>query len=353
MRYVTDIQIESVILHILDPRGRGLVLSETPLQLGPNNRISEYFEHHIRRSLAHSATKAARFRSTLPDSTSDICKGLFDGTRTLVEGSQSLAKKLYAILESDKRTKVGDLAVCFYQAGNYPGQRFLALLKIDPSEVFRHVEKTDSKGKKYVTLELESEAFTEENLQKAAFVRPPLEEQKYDMMVLDYEARNRRRRDVARYFIEDFLDAEFALDSMQQTRLFYRAVIASLNAIRPELSEKEYENVHTHLRTAITSATIDVDQWAEQLPLPTDKKQRIEERIRERLPDRSFSPDQKVVSQLLKKRRFRGQYGLKVELNADHYDDVIKVVDRIEDDPNRPPYFRVTIETEKWDEVNT
>jgi len=353
MRYVTDVHIESAILHILDPRGNGLTLSERPIQLTGDTRLSEYFQYHIQHSLNHSAIKAAHFRSHSQDSTYDICKGLFDGSRSFVEGSQVLAKKLYTILKKDGRTKQGDLAVCFYQAGNYPpNERFLALLKIDPSEVFRHVEKKDSTGKKYVTFELEPEAFTEEKLQKSAFIRSPFENRDYDMMVLDYEAKNRRRRDVARYFIEDFLDAEFALDSTQRTKVFYNEVIASLNELRPELSETEYENVYIHLRSALTSETIDVEQWVEQLPLPTDRKEHFAGRIRERLPDRSFSPDQKVVSQFLKKRRFRGQYGLKVEVRADRFDHVIKSVERIEDDPEKTDYFRVVIETEKWDEVS-
>jgi phosphopantetheine adenylyltransferase len=191
MREATNIHLDQLIVHILDPgRPNGFVLSERTIPLERNQRLVDYFVAHIQNSLKDPTAKAACFIAMNDKAVSGICKALLDGHLDLVKGSRKLAQQLYAIITSDKRIKACDLAVCFYQAENqHSVSRYLALLKIDPSEVFRHKTEYDPQGNQYVNFEIETEVMptTRERLQKCAFVQQ-LEPRSpdYDMMLRNH-----------------------------------------------------------------------------------------------------------------------------------------------------------------------
>ena len=133
---------------------------------------------------------------------------------------------MYGILEQDRRTKGADLAVCFYRAENIADTRFLALLKIDPSEVFQHQIAEDEQGRQFVTYVVEPRAFTNERLQKCAFIRPLAPRHNdYDMILLDRQVSDIRKQDVAQYFARDFLDSENAYDDYERTEGLYRTLM--------------------------------------------------------------------------------------------------------------------------------
>src|SRR5512139_1634598 len=101
MRDINSIKIEELIIHILDPQGQGLVLSDVALPLAGNQTLNEYFSNHILNTLKETTTKAARFRNLNPDQPSGACRSLLRKELTLVEGSQHLARALYDILDHD------------------------------------------------------------------------------------------------------------------------------------------------------------------------------------------------------------------------------------------------------------
>ncbi len=335
----------------MNPRGPGgLVLSDLPLSLAVNSPLSDYLAGHIRNALRNTGVRAAQFATIESGEPSGLCASILDGTADLVQASQILAEQLHAILEKDRRTKGSVLAVCRYDADNYPGVRFLALLKIDPSDVFRH-RITETAGKKRVDLELDAEALTQENLQKCAFVQPlePRHEV-FDMMLLDTQVREGPRRDVAKYFATDFLKTVEAFDSYQRTRKLYKLLTSAHNQLRKVLSPQENEDLDDRIHSVMRSEAVNVDDWIGQLPLPHATRERIGQVVGDELPDREFDLNPKVAQELTHKRRFRGDYDLRVVVSARHKDQVIKSVKPIEY-PDRGKVFRVTLETERWDEV--
>lgn len=193
MRYAADIRLDELIVHIVDPRrANGLVLSERTLPLDSNERVADYFATHIENSLRDPAARAARFVDLGDENTAGLCRALLEHNVGLVEGSRRLAQRLYEIIAGDRRIAAGDLAVGFYRAGNRPDvPRYLALLKIDPSEVFRHTTARDPDGNLYVSFEVETDVMptTREKLQKCAFVQPLEPRPEYDMMLLDRQVR--------------------------------------------------------------------------------------------------------------------------------------------------------------------
>lgn len=352
MRDCGSVFIDQIIIHILDTRdgGMGFVASQRELSLEGNDALREYFTSHIETSIGHGAATAARFRSIIDSETSGLCAALHSGSGSFVQVSQQISERLYQIMENDGRTKEGDLAICFYRAENFEDRRYLALLKIDPSEVFQHAVRTDEAGMRFVTYILEPSAFTHEKLQKSAFIRS-LEPRhsEYDMILLDRQVSDKRRRDVAQYFARDFLGAKNAYDAYDRSGQLYDALLDIRGLL--ELPE-EQAALDTHIESILQSRQFDAEAWLSSLPFEEETTERIRQPFYEALPDRTFEIDRTFVEKLRKKRIFRGEYDLKVRVDADHVDDVIRRVQYVDDDPARTrPYYRITIETEMWDEV--
>jgi 37-kD nucleoid-associated bacterial protein len=243
VRDPTTIHLDEAIVHIVNPRGAGLVLSDVPLALTGNLQLGQYFRNHIRNSLQNTGIRAARFVRLEAGAPSGLIASLLAGHTDLVHTSRTLAEQLYTILERDHRTKGSVLAVCLYRADNYPGQRFLALLKVDPSAVFRYRHGTNARGR-YVDLELDAEALTQENLQKSAFVqalRPRHED--YDMMLLDTQVKDGQRRDIAKYFAVQYLKAEDSFDDRRRTETLYTVLASAHNQLRDSLTQQENEDL--------------------------------------------------------------------------------------------------------------
>ncbi|OLP15662.1 hypothetical protein BST81_25250 [Leptolyngbya sp. 'hensonii'] len=295
MRNSTGIQIDQLIVHIVNPRQpNGFVLSERciPLDQGGDLtiRLNEYFNRHIENSLNDSATTAARFK-TLTDGgvVPSTCQAVLHDGLDLVTGSKKLAIKLKEILDKDRRIASGNLAMCTYQAENYPSQRFIALMKIDPSDVFRQKIEIDEKNQQYVSFEIENDVMptTQEKLQKCAFIqslKPRCED--YDMMLLD---RQIQKKQAAQFFTRDFLEVELTLDDKERTKRLYRGGIAAMNDLRSQLSPEENQAVSLAFDSAIRQDKVNIDQLIEALPLAKEHKEVIEKKLEEfKLPDREF-----------------------------------------------------------------
>ncbi|HID61543.1 MAG TPA: nucleoid-associated protein [Anaerolineae bacterium] len=353
MRYATGIHIDELVVHILDHRsGNQPILSETPCPLAGREQLTTYFTAHIENSLADPSARAARFVSLDPAATAGLCQALLEGRLDLVTGSRELATRLFGVMKGNPRISPGDLAVCFYRAETHPNARYLGLLKLDPSTVFRHKTERDTQGRLFVNFELQPDALptTREKLQKCAFIRPLEPRLEYDMILLDRQARERVARPVAEFFAKGFLGCEWALDNRERTDRLYKGLLSACNRLRPQLSPAEEERLRRQVEAAISSRAINLDHWLAAVPLEEEQRQVVDETLTAVLPDREFELDTEYAEKLVQKRRFRGDWGLRVEVRGDKYGEVIKEVRRV-DEPGEPPYFRVVIHTQKWQEV--
>ncbi len=350
MRYSTDIEIDQLIIHMVDPWGpNGLVLSERTLPLEDNPNVTAYFVAHIQNSLTDAAARAARFRELGKDSMAGICDAVLGGSLDLVQGSTRMAESLDKIVRKDRRISPGDLAVCIYRAqskGKFG--RYMGMLKLDTSEVFRHRRQRDDRGQVYVSFETETEIMpsTREKLQKCAFIRPREPRPDYDMMLIDRQV----RPPVARFFTEDFLGAELALDARQRTERFYRSLVSAFNQLCSRLASQEREVLLDAIDLAVVSSSVNVDRWLETLPVSEPHKEEIDRIISQELPDREFGIDSKFASRLTQRRRFRGDDGLRIQVSSDYYSQLFREVRRI-DEPGAPPYYRIVLHTERWEEL--
>jgi hypothetical protein len=340
------IRIAEVILHILDsrPGGRGLVLSERSLPPQTDPRIFDYFRLHVESSLGDPQIQAARFRDPT-GLVASSCRDLLAGKTDLVKLSQALAQRLFSIVGTNRSISRGDLAVCLYEPETGGGQQ-VALLKIDPVEAFRHTTQKDTQGRSYVTLELETELMptTLEELQKCAFVPPPaLRPADSDLLLLDHQ--RTAERDVAAFWVADFLDAALVADARRSTLDLVKAMVAIENALRPQDLWPQVEPV---LQAVLAGDSVDLTpQWVAGLSLPAEAAAQVTKELEDRqMLNRAFAVDRDALNKATQKARFQGDFGLKVEVLAAHLTGVIQAR-RVQSNAE-PPYYEIVLRSSKW-----
>jgi hypothetical protein len=280
-----------------------------------------------------------------------VCRALLREETTLVEGSQRLAHELYALMDRDHRITSGDLIVCIFTTEEYPYTRFLAILKVDPAQIFSHTIRQDKKGNTYVSFEPVKAAFTNERLQKCAVIQP-LEPRhpEFDMLLVDRQARLESAV-VARFFSESFLDAQEAYDARKVTQRVSKELVAVQNDLRDQLTPQQNRELEASIEQALSSRRVNLDTWVKRLPFEPEIKEKIEQALPQELPAGGFSLDAELGQQIAATRKYRGEHGLRLELPAANFPDLVVEAEYIDDDPVRGPYYRIVIETATWKRV--
>ena len=149
------------------------MLSDEELSLNGNDKLRDYFSKQVKNVLSDVQTSTARFSAEGDQDTIKEAYKILAQPKQFIPSSKILADSLFKAMGTDARIKPASLAVCLYTAENYPEKRFLALIKIDPTEVFVERVKT-IKDKTVVTFDEISDVLptAREKLQKAALVSP-------------------------------------------------------------------------------------------------------------------------------------------------------------------------------------
>ncbi|MBW4696319.1 MAG: nucleoid-associated protein [Aphanocapsa lilacina HA4352-LM1] len=358
MRYPGEVRVQQLVIHVVDPHRDNVVFSERDVPLDGADRLVEYFGHHIRNSLQDPVAGAGRFEADNSCPTFALCRAMLHEGLDLIGGSGKLAGQLAEIIRRNRSISPGVLVAGFYTDSGRPEvPRFLALLKMDPSQVFRHVvEREAATGRRYVRLALESDVLPSERekLQKCAFVQP-LEPRhaEYDMLLLDRQTRVPTEVPVAKFFVEGLLGAKLALDARGRTDRLFKGLMGAYNDLKSILPPGQGEQLRQAVDAAVRQSTIDLEDWLESLPLAEEHRRSIDRHLAgQHLNERTFDIDRTYGRSLLKKRVFRGDHSLRVEVSADpdKAQQVIQSTERIEI-PGTLPYYRVVLHTERWDEI--
>jgi len=354
MRNPTDIRLVAMIVHVIDPHGHsGPDLSETVIPLATSPELADYVATHIKNSHHDESARAARFTS-VADDVGRVCGALLDGSMDVVSGSQRLATRLFDIVRKDNRIAPGDLAVCVYRDGADPrSARYLSLIKIDPSRGFRQMARTDQDGKRYFSFEIATDVMpsVRERLQKGAFIRAPEPASDYDMLVLDRQIGPDRggSSQVARFFLHEFLAAEYAFDARTLTETLYRLTLAAKQTLGGRLDPAQQDALQQARESALTRPSININAWVDALPLPDWAKTEIGATLSGKMPDQEFEIDPAFGQTLIRKRVFVGDNGLRLVAPADMWPDKIDIDIRVPE--GEPPYTTVTFRTKTWKEV--
>ena len=350
MRSASHISVLRHIVHITDRKRDLLQLAEQETEL--DDEMRSYFVDHIENSLQKPSTRAATFCNPDNPETGGLCRGLIAGEVDFIDGSHQLARRLFDNM--DRRITSGGFAVILFEAtinrARHDGEErrtLLALLKMDVGS--RYVTQFDEANNRTQLRKQENTLPSKsDGLHKCAFIwredRDPEDTQHYDLMLLDDQKSG--DQDVARFFQQDFLDAEFAFNSRRQGQKF---INVALDAIDQAAKEEGWdEDQKMELRDAAYDALerplLDVPVWAQELPAEEKPRQLIETILRNSLEDLSFEPEK-----ISKPRRvvFRGDDGLEVKIARDSVNRILRSEDA-KVDADGSIYHEIVLRTNEW-----
>jgi hypothetical protein len=224
------------------------------------------------------------------------------------------------------------------------------LIKVDPSDHLRLIEESDEQGRRVVKLQVSERVLPSERekLQKAAIIQPKRPNAPFDLLLLDRQT----EKVMANFFAKGFLNAEPALDPRERTKRLYTGYIRGLKRLtRPPkdgdpalIKPEEAVVLRQQIEVAINSRRINVPEMLDNLNLPDEARRLMTEEISRQLPqEQEFEIDPEHARSLVKKLRFRGGYGVHFEVEADHWDEVVKSLET-EETPNGRSMTRLVIE---------
>lgn len=132
-----DMILKTAVIHILDSSVGIPVLSDAPLEIGPD--FSDFIKAHIEKITESDEVKHAQFSedSEVKKLLQDICPENF------VETSKKLTELLYDIMNSNIEIPAADLAIVVFSAC---GCEYLAFLKMNYKTSYTHATKETEGG---------------------------------------------------------------------------------------------------------------------------------------------------------------------------------------------------------------
>lgn len=314
--------------------------------------ISEAVDLYLRDQIVinreHEFSRIGIFTATPPadkPSMKQLCDDLLTSNGNFVSQSQEIAKHLFASINNDQRIHAGDLVVCTFSEPR--GERWLALLKMDPEDSFVAVEEKVG-DKRRLILKQVRDVMPIGELQKCAFILPKSQRRKRDLIVLDQQqAGYGSRRAVATFFSKDFLQCDVARNEREMTEAFIRTSYDWLDSKQTSWSEDLREGFKDALTTVLKDRTVRVVPFAQDvIPDPAEQQEYIE-KLRSESLDLTFRRD-KVTADKPQTIRFEGDNNLSVRINRDEVGPG-KMLEVTLDEATA--LWTITIKTTKWKAV--
>ena len=319
-----DIRIDRAILHIVDHETSAEPqLSDLDLLLTPPVRA--FLTRHIAASREHKNSRTALFVDPPPEdepSLREMCDAIFDDPDAFVNQSQRIATHLFHHLSG--RTSPGDLVVCtFVEASADPesGDRWVAMLKMDPSDAFVHERQQENGQWRAVLRRIEEAISSGQELQKCAFVLPHAlrEARGHHLKVLDQQ--NRRygvRESVASFFSEGFLQCRIPLNRAEQTAKFVRVTLRWLRRHARDWPEEDRARAEAQIGEQLQQERVDVTAYAQGVIASAEQRDDYLNTLRkEGLEDLVFEPDPRQRRKLTAYAEFEGDEDLRIRLRAE------------------------------------
>ena len=338
------LRIRRVIAHLIDPRRRnGYRLSERELPVTYDNDSIEFLERELHRIHVDSTASGATFINGRRNTVSAAARRLQKRPEDLVQQSIQIAEHLHGIVDADKRISGAVLVVCLYsvRVGEI-ADRYLGVLKLDPSRVFRPAVRTDDKGASFVTLESLGNVLpaTGDRLQKGASIA--LDARGNDELRIVDNQRS-QTEEPAKFFTTEFLGARVLGTTEELLRQFVEAVVESANEIRERVSHLQAEKAIRAMENAMRSKRkLHWSEWIETARLSAASKSILNERLGNALSDDEVVIDNETTEELLHLRTFAGR-GYRCSVERDFIGATIAEGPTLIEDPERGPLTELVL----------
>ncbi|CAH0438611.1 Conserved hypothetical protein, nucleoid-associated domain [Clostridium neonatale] len=181
----------------------------------------------------------------------------------MINLSKELARQLFIIIQTNENIPSADLIVASLTTDQGP---MIAILKMDYVKNFTHeVQFIDEKIGIGIVPQSAGLPGSGQRIQKAAFIKPIREDEKYNLMVLDKQKASKDDEYGANYFIGTFLGASIVTNERDMTKTFVKA---AENWTRKNITDnaEKAEEVRTAIKTKLKEEdSINIEEFSHEL----------------------------------------------------------------------------------------
>lgn len=261
MQYINDVNIQEAVIHIVDSSGDEPILNEYTLELSED--IYKFLYKHIEKCLKDEELKTAVFnseRNVVKEIVQDYLNGI---EHNIVSLSQELARQLFVIMKGNVNIPSCDLIIASLVTDAGP---VIAILKMDYVKNFTHaVEFVEDKIGIGIVPQAAGLPASSQRIQKAAFIKPIREDNKFDLWVLDKQKKSDDEEYGANYFMNSFLGCSIVANKRDMTKAFLKA---TENWTRKNITEDadKAERIRTTVKSKLKEEeAINIDEISHEL----------------------------------------------------------------------------------------
>lgn len=321
MEYVNEININEAVIHVLDSNGEEPILNEFSLELDEETYMFIY--KHIQKCIKDDELKYAKFnveRSIVKEVVQEYLNGI---NSDLIELSKEIAKQLFMIMKSNVNIPSGDLIITSITTDQGP---MIGILKLDYVKNFTHeVQFIDKKIGVGLVKQIAGLPGSGQNIQKAAFIKPIMENETFNIMILDKQKGPKEDEYGANYFINTFLSAMYITNERDITKEFMRA---SESFIRRTITEDAAlaEEIRTKVKSKLEEEDIiNIDKLSEELfPHSQELKESFLTDMKMKCLIEDIPIDKTYIDKKLKRIRLNIDKEIDLYINKDTYKDKSK-----------------------------
>ena len=220
MDYISDININEAIIHILDSNSDEPILNEYKLDLDEDTY--KFLFKHIEKCFKDEELKYAKFnseRNIVKEIVQDYLNGIDEDFINL---SKELSRQLFLIMKGNVNIPSCDLVIVSIITDQGP---MIGILKLDYVKNFTHeVEFVDNKIGIGIVPQAAGLPGSSQKIQKAAFIKPIRDDDRYNLMVLDKQKKSKDEEDYGtNYFVNSFLGCTIITNERDMTKTFLKA----------------------------------------------------------------------------------------------------------------------------------
>lgn len=320
MEYISDININESILHVLDSSGIEPILNEFKLDL--NEDTYKFLYKHIEKCLNNEELKYAKFNregNIVKEITQDFLNGI---DNNLIELSKEISRQLFGIMKGNCNIPSCDLIVNYIITDQGP---MIAILKMDYVKNFTHkIDFYENEIGIGIVPQSEGLPASTKRIEKAAFIKPLLEDDMYNIMVLDKQKRVKEDEDYgSNYWINNLLGCTLVTNERDNTKSFINSTENWIRKVYTEDAERA-ETIRSAIKDSLdTKESININEIAEEILIVQGEADNYKLFMAAKC-DEEFSVDRIYTDKKLKRTRLKIDKEIDLYIDKDAYHDKSK-----------------------------
>ena len=317
MDYINDINVNEAVLHILDNNSTEPILNEYSLELSEDTY--KFIYKHIEKCLKDEELKYAKF-NVERNIVKEIVQDYLNGTdNNLIELSKELARQLFSIMKSKGNIPSCDLLVASIVTDKGP---MIVILKMDYVKNFTHqVDFVEDKIGIGIVPQDAGLPGSSQKIQKAAFIKPIREDDRYNLMILDKQKKSNDEDEYGtNYFLNSFLGCGVIVNERDMTKNFLKAAETWTRKNYPE-DAATAEEIRTKVKSKLKEDdVVNIAQLSEELFKDKPEiRQDFSNYVSTQTTNKEVQVDKTWVEKKLKRVRLKIDKDIDIYINEETY----------------------------------